>query len=225
MAMTSWAMFESTLALLARGALVSLWLAIASIAAGTVVAVLLMALAFSKVALARRAYRLYVWVVRGTPVLVQALLVFYALPALDLHTGPYIAGVVVLTLYLGALIAEVIRGGVLAIARPQWDSARSLGLPPRPLLHRVVAPLVIRYSLPPYINVCVMAVKASSVLSIISVWELTFAAREIIERTLAVFSVFGLAAVFYFVMCFSMDRIGRYAESRLMRRGFAGGRS
>jgi His/Glu/Gln/Arg/opine family amino acid ABC transporter permease subunit len=225
MAMTSWPLFESTVALLARGALVSLWLAVASIAAGTVLAVLLMALAFSKIALARRAYRLYVWVVRGTPVLVQALLVFYALPALDLQTGPYIAGVVVLTLYLGALIAEVIRGGVLAIARPQWDSARSLGLPPRPLLHRVVAPLVIRYSLPPYINVCVMAVKASSVLSIISVWELTFAAREIIERTLAVFSVLGLAAVFYFVMCFGMDRIGRYAESRLMRRGFAGGRS
>jgi His/Glu/Gln/Arg/opine family amino acid ABC transporter permease subunit len=219
--MTSWQMFESTLVILARGALVSLWLAIASIVAGTVLASLLMALAFSRLALARRVYRLYVWVVRGTPVLVQALLIFYALPALDLHTGPYIAGTVVLTLYLGALIGEVIRGGVLAIPRPQWDSATSLGLPPTALLRRVVAPLVVRYALPPYINVCVMAVKASSVLSIISVWELTFAAREIIERTLAVFSVLGLAAVFYFVMCFAMDRLGRHVEGRLALRGFA----
>ena len=220
--MTSWPMFEGTLAMLARGALVSLWLAIASIVAGTVLAVLFMALAFAKIAVLRRVYRLYVWVVRGTPVLVQALLVFYALPALDLQTGPYIAGVLVLTLYLGALIAEVIRGGVLAIPLTQWDSAKSLGLPPAALLRRVVTPLVVRYSLPPYINVCVMAVKASSVLSIISVWELTFAAREIIERTLAVFTVLGLAAVFYFVMCFGMDRLGRHVEGRLMVRGFAG---
>jgi polar amino acid transport system permease protein len=62
------------------------------------------------------------------------------------------------------------------------------------------------------------------VLSIISVWELTFAAREIIERTLAVFTVLGLAAALYFVMCFGMDRLGRYAEARLMLRGFAGER-
>jgi His/Glu/Gln/Arg/opine family amino acid ABC transporter permease subunit len=217
-------MVPSILGTLARGALVSLWLALASIGAGTVLAALLMALAFSKFAIVREAYRLYVWIVRGTPVLVQALLVFYALPALDLQTGPYIAGVMVLTLYLGALVAEVLRGGVLAIAQPQWDSARSLGLPPAPLLRRVVAPLVIRYSLPPYINVCVMAVKVSSVLSIISVWELMFAAREIIERTLAVFTVLGLAAAFYFVMCFSMDRVGHYVEGRLRRRGFAGDR-
>lgn len=222
--MTSWAMFESTVTLLARGALVSLWLAVASIVAGTALAVLLMAPAFSRIGLARRAYRLYVWVVRGTPVLVQALLIFYALPALDLHAGPYIAGVIVLTLYLGALIAEVLRGGVLAIPRQQWDSARSLGLPPGALLLRVVAPLVIRYALPAYVNVCVMAVKASSVLSIISVWELTFAAREIIERTLAVFSVLGLAAAFYFVMCFGIDRLGRHVEGRIMLRGFAGER-
>jgi polar amino acid transport system permease protein len=223
--MMAWPVLQNVLWTLAHGALVSLGLAVASIVAGTILAVLLMALAFSRAAVVRRAYRLYVWVVRGTPVLVQALLVFYALPALDLQTGPYIAGVLVLTGYLGALFAEVFRGGVLAIARPQWDSAKSLGLPVAPLLRRVVAPLVIRYSLPPYINVCVMAVKASSVLSIISVWELTFAAREIIERTLAVFTVLGLAAAFYFVMCFGMDRLGRYAEGRLMLRGFSGERT
>jgi len=222
--MTTWSAWQNALALLAQGALVSLWLAAASIAAGTVVAVVLVAVGLSRIGLLRQAYRVYIWVVRGTPVLVQALLVFYALPALDLHAGPYIAGVIVLTMYLGVLFAEVFRGGVLAIPQTQWDSAKSLGLPPAALLRRVVAPLVGRYSLPAYINVCVMAVKASSVLSIISVWELTFAARQIIERTLAVFSVLGLAAAFYFLMCFGIDRLGRWAEGRLALRGFAGER-
>jgi len=90
------------------------------------------------------------------------------------------------------------------------------------MLKKVIAPLVVRYTLPPYINVCVMTVKASSVLSIISVWELTLAAREIIERTLAVFTVLGVAAAIYFIMCFGLDRLGRRLERRLMARGFAG---
>src|SRR6266849_111204 len=211
-----------SLALLAQGAVVSLLLAAAAIVGGTALAIILAAGTFSRLAAVRAGYRLYVYVVRGTPLLVLALLVFYALPALDLRTGPYIAGVLVLTLYVAALFAEVFRGGVLAIPRLQWESAKSLGLPPAAMLSKVIAPLVVRYTLPPYINVCVMTVKASSVLSIISVWELTLAAREIIERTLAVFTVLGVAAAIYFIMCFGLDWLGRRLERRLMARGFAG---
>ena len=211
-----------TLSVLLQGAWVSLLLALASIAFATVLAVGLCAMAFSRWTTVRALYRLYIYIVRGTPLLVLALLVFYALPALDLKTGPYVAGLLVLTLYVGALFAEVFRGSVLAIPRPQWESARSLGLPPAAMLRKVIGPMVVRYALPPYINVCVMTVKASSVLSIISVWELTFAAREIIERTLAVFTVLGLAGAIYFVMCFGMDRVGRRVERRLMAKGFVG---
>jgi His/Glu/Gln/Arg/opine family amino acid ABC transporter permease subunit len=212
-------------ALLAQGAVVSLLLAAAAIVGGTGLAIVLAAGAFSRFAAVRAAYRVYVYIVRGTPLLVLALLLFYALPALDLRTGPYIAGTLVLIIYTGALFAEVFRGGVLAIPRPQWESARSLGLPPAAMFRKVVAPLVTRYTLPPYINVCVMTVKASSVLSIISVWELTLAAREIIERTFAVFTILGLAAAFYFVMCFGIDRLGRRLEHHLALKGFAGERA
>lgn len=208
--------------LLLQGAGVSLLLAVTAIACGTLLAVLLAALAFSRFAPVRAFYGLYIYVIRGTPLLVLALLMFYALPALNLRTGPYIAGALVLTLYVGALFAEVFRGGVLAIPRPQWESAKSLGLPPMAMLLKVIAPLVLRYALPPYINVCVMSVKASSILSIISVWELTFAAREIIERTLAVFTVLGIAAAIYFVMCFGLDRAGRQLERHLTLKGFVG---
>jgi His/Glu/Gln/Arg/opine family amino acid ABC transporter permease subunit len=149
---------EGTLKFLGQGALVSLALALVGISLGTVLALLLNLLAFSRFAPARGLYRLYIYFIRGTPLLVQALLVFYALPALDLRSGPYAAGALVLTIYLAALFAEVFRGGALAIPRPQWESARSL----------------------------------------------------------------GLAACFYFVMCFSIDRIGRRVEQHLQRRGFVG---
>ena len=214
-----------SLGLLLQGAAVSLGLAAAAIAGGTLFAIALTVLAFSRFAVVRAFYGLYVYVVRGTPLLVLALLVFYALPAFDLRTGPYIAGTLVLVMYVGALFAEVFRGGVLSIPRPQWESARSLGLPPLAKFRKVIAPLVTRYTLPPYVNVCVMTVKASSVLSIISVWELTLAAREIIERTFAVFTILGIAAALYFVMCFGLDRLGRRLERRLMVRGFVGERA
>lgn len=210
-----------TLPLLVHGAAVSLALAVGAVVGGTLLAIGLTVLAFSRLAALRALYRVYVYVVRGTPLLVLALLLFYALPALDLRTGPYIAGTLVLIVYTAALFAEVFRGGVLAIPRPQWESARSLGLPPLAMFRKVIVPLVVRYTLPPYVNVCVMTVKASSVLSIISVWELTLAAREIIERTFAVFTVLGLAAALYFVMCFGIDRLGRRLERRLALQGFA----
>jgi L-cystine transport system permease protein len=81
-----------TLTLLAHGALASLLLAAAAIVGGTLLAIVLASLAFSRYAAVRAVYRIYVYVVRGTPLLVLALLLFYAMPALDLRTGPYVAG-------------------------------------------------------------------------------------------------------------------------------------
>ena len=218
-------MAASTLWLLAQGAAVSLYLAFVGVIGGTVLALLLNLLAFSRFRLVRWCYFTYIYFVRGTPLLVQALLIFYALPSFGLRLGPLAAGALVLTLYIGAMFAEVFRGGVLAIPRTLWDSARSLGLAPVPVLRKVVIPLVMRYTLPPYINVCVITVKASSVLSVISVWELTLAAREIVERTLEVFPVMIAASCFYFVMCFSIDRIGRRMERQLALKGFSGERA
>ena len=218
-------MAASTLWLLAQGAAVSLYLAFVGVIGGTVLALLLNLLAFSRFRLLRWCYFTYIYFVRGTPLLVQALLIFYALPSFGLRLGPLTAGALVLTLYIGAMFAEVFRGGVLAIPRTLWDSARSLGLAPVPVLRRIVIPLVMRYTLPPYINVCVITVKASSVLSVISVWELTLAAKEIVERTLDVFPVMIAASCFYFVMCFSIDRVGRRMERRLALKGFSGERA
>ncbi len=88
-----------SLQLLAQGAIVSLLLAASAIVGGTLLAIVLAVMAFSRLAAVRAGYRVYVYVVRGTPLLVLALLLFYALPALDLRTGPYIAGTLVLIIY------------------------------------------------------------------------------------------------------------------------------
>src|SRR5260370_8497444 len=107
-----------SLALLAQGAVASLLLAAAAIVGGTGLAIALAAGAFSRFAAVRAAYRVYVYIVRGTPLLVLALLLFYSLPALDLRTGPYIAGTLVLIIYTGPLFSQVFPGGVPATPRP-----------------------------------------------------------------------------------------------------------
>ena len=137
-------MAASTLWLLAQGAAVSLYLAFVGVIGGTVLALLLNLLAFSRFRLLRWCYFTYIYFVRGTPLLVQALLIFYALPSFGLRLGPLTAGALVLTLYIGAMFAEVFRGGVLAIPRTLWDSSRSLGLAPVPVLRKIVIPLVMR---------------------------------------------------------------------------------
>ncbi len=213
------------LTLLLKGALATLILAVVGIGGGTLLGVGLAGLSFVRAWPLRALYRLYVFVTRGTPVLVLALLVFYGLPAMNFALGPYVAGSIVLVIYGSAFFAEVFRGGVLAIPAAQLESGRSLGLPAGAFFRKIIAPIAFRYALPAYVNVCVMMVKASSVLSIISVWELTLAAREIIERTLQVFTVLGTAALLYFLICFAVDRLGRRAERHLMHRGFMGERA
>ena len=118
-------MTSSDVWVMAHAAQISLALALCSIAFGTILAVLLTPLAFARLAIARFAYRLYVFVVRGTPVLLLALLTFYALASYWGRISPYAAGVVVLTIYLSALFAEVFRGGVLAIPNPLWTRPRA----------------------------------------------------------------------------------------------------
>ena len=217
-------MTPSDLWVLAQAAAISLLMALASIAFGTLLAGLLTPLAFAPWRLLRAIYRLYIFVVRGTPVLLLALLVFYALASFWGRISPYAAGVVVLSFYLAALIAEVFRGGVLAIPRPLWDCCKSLrlaaavdlaagGQPAGGALCTAPLPQCLRDG-------------GQGLLGPVDHQRLgtdVGLARD--HRTHARrLSGPAVAALFYFIMCFAIDRLGRHLESRLAARGFAGER-
>ncbi|MEI4486671.1 ABC transporter permease subunit [Frigidibacter sp. MR17.14] len=213
-------MTQNDLIMLVRATLSTLYLAAGTIPCATALAALLVLLAISRHRALRWTYAGLRWLVRGTPLALLALLIYYALAGNGIAVPPVVAGILVLAIYFSILFAEVIRGALLAIPRTATDSALSLGLPRMATLTRVILPMLLRQGLPAYINVCVMAIKGSSVLSIIGVWELTYASREIIERNLEVFQVLSVAAVLYFLICFGADRCGRWAEARLARRGY-----
>jgi polar amino acid transport system permease protein len=115
---------------------------------------------------------------------------------------------------MAAFVSEIVRGAVAAIPRSATDAARSLGMPPALALRRVVLPLAARAALPPLVNRAVMAIKSTSLASAVGLWELSLAGREIIQRDLAPFQVFGLIALLYFCLCMLVARAGRRLEAR-----------
>lgn len=206
---------------LLRAAGFTVLIAAGAIPLATVAAIILLRVGQARHWPLRAIYVGFRWLIRGTPLLLMAMIVFYGLYAARLAPNRYVAGILAIAIYHTIFYAEVFRGAYESIPRSMFDSARSLGLSRSATFRRIVLPLVVRQALPPYINVCVMAIKASSILSVIGIWELTYASREITERSLAVFSVIGAAGMIYFVICFLVDRLGKFLERRLAARGFS----
>ena len=142
----------------------------------------------------------YVEVTRNTPVLLQMFVAYFALPTAGLRLSPVQAGVLALGVNVGAYLTEILRAGIQAVPRGQREAARVLALsPPRTFLH-VVLPQALRNVYPAVVNQLVQIILGSSLLSAISVPELTGTAMVINSRSLLTVQVFGIAAVLYLVL-------------------------
>ena len=155
-----------------------------------------------------------VYVLRGIPILVQLFLVYFGLPFFGIRVSPYAVAIIAISLHMGALVIEVVRGSLLALPRQQAESGLALGMTPMTLLIEVLAPQALRAALPPYVSLIPVTVKATSLASVISIWELTLASKEIANQTLATFEVFGVAFVLYFIICYPFTWLGRRLEQR-----------
>ncbi|WP_119274832.1 amino acid ABC transporter permease [Taklimakanibacter deserti] len=159
--------------------------------------------------------RLYISFVRGTPLLVQIFLVYYALPGLTgIDLRPFTAGVLALSLNSGAFAAEIIRGGLTRVSHGQYEAADALGLPRFVTWFKVILPQVIRFILPPLVNEFTLLVKASTLLSVITVVDLTRTAQNIMNTTYRPVEAFIIAAALYFVMLFVLSTLARQLEKR-----------
>jgi His/Glu/Gln/Arg/opine family amino acid ABC transporter permease subunit len=158
----------------------------------------------------------YIFVIRGIPLLVLLTFTYYLLPLTGIDLPPFWGVVLVLACYYAAFMAEVFRAGMLSLPQAQWDAARGLGMKRRQMLVIVIFPQAFRLAAPPYVNLCANLIKATSLVSIVGLWELTLASREVVERTLAPFQIFLAAAVLYFCMCFALARYGKYLEGRVL---------
>jgi His/Glu/Gln/Arg/opine family amino acid ABC transporter permease subunit len=201
---------------LLRGAEMTLLMAVVAVIPATLLGIAIALLQIFGSRFARAAVVFYIFIIRGIPLLVLLTFTYYLLPLTGIDLPPFWGVVLVLAFYYGAFMSEVFRAGILSLPRAQWDAARSLGMTRRLMLQIVIFPQALRLAAPPFVNLCVNLVKATSLVSIVGLWELTMASREIVERTLAPFQIFLGAAAIYFCICYTLALYGKYLERRVL---------
>lgn len=167
---------------------------------------------------------IYIEIIRGTPLMVQAFIIYYGLAQVLKPTGfswaeiggAFTAGTVTLSLNAGAYMAEIIRGGIEAVDIGQMEAARSLGLSYIQALRKVILPQAFRIMLPSIINQCIISLKDTSILSVIGIRELTMNGKILAANsTSLVMAVWIVIAIFYFAVCFALSLGAKYLEGRL----------
>jgi polar amino acid transport system permease protein len=161
----------------------------------------------------------YVEIFRCTPLLVQIIWFYYALPVvIGIDIPGVLAAGMVLSLYTGAFYAEIVRGGVESIERGQWDAARALGLRHLPALRLVILPQALRRMIPPFMNQSIIQLKNTSLVSTIAVADLLYEGQMITAATYRPLEVYTMVAVLYFVVLFPLTLAAQEVERRLARK-------
>lgn len=204
----------SNLPYLLKGAVQTLWLALVGVGIGTIFGMVMGVVSAMAPAVIRWLITGYVFVIRGIPVLVWMFLAYYALPELGLIVGDVTAVIGALILYTGAFVTEIARGAILAVPKMQIEAAKGLGMRRMTMLRLVILPQAMAMSVPPLLNNSVMMIKATAYVSVVGVWELTYAAREVVERTLAAFQIFLGVMLIYFIICYPLTIAARRLEKR-----------
>ncbi|MDY3868249.1 MAG: ABC transporter substrate-binding protein/permease [Pyramidobacter sp.] len=157
----------------------------------------------------------YIEIVRGTPVLIQLFFIFYGLPNIGIRLTPFMAGIIGLGMNYAAYEAENYRAGLMAVPRAQMEGALALGMTKRDALRYVVIPQAIRVSLPPVTNDFISLLKDSSLVSMITLIDLTKAYGQLANTYYDHFGIGIMVAVIYFLIGLPFVRLARYAERRL----------
>lgn len=166
----------------------------------------------------RRPALWFVEVIRGTPFLIQVYLVYYVLPSFGIRLTAFQTGLLTLSIYATAYIAEIVRGGIQSVPYGQVEAARSLGMPYVMTMRRIVIPQIWSVVLPPLTGQFIGLIKESSLLSIITVPELTFAAQEVMGYVFRPVEAYAAITVLYWVVNESLARVAAVSERVLSAR-------
>lgn len=198
-----------------QGWLTTVAISMAALIASSVIGLTTAGLLQSKNSLLEAIGRVYVELVRGTPLLVQLLIGFYVVASAVGLENRFVVGVLVLALFSGAYMAEIFRGGLAAIPATQRDAARAIGLTPWQTLRFVILPQAIRLVLPPVAGQLVSLIKDSSLLSVIAISEFTLAAQEVNSFTYSTLESYLPLAAGYLLLTLPLS-----AASRALERAF-----
>ncbi|MDN3449725.1 MULTISPECIES: amino acid ABC transporter permease [Planococcus] len=161
--------------------------------------------------------RVYVSIIRGTPLLVQLFILFYGLPTIGVVIDPFPAAIIGFSLNVGAYASEVIRAAILSIPKGQWEAANTIGMSYAQSLRRVILPQAARVSIPPLSNTFISLIKDTSLASLILVTEMFRVAQQIAATNYEFLLLYGQAALIYWLVCFLLSLGQGRLENRFDR--------
>lgn len=208
--------WSSLLIELAKGTMTTVTVSLAGIAVGMVFGLALALIRMSSLPLASRAVAVYVSVVRATPMVTLALLVFFGLPTLGVRLSPLTAAIVIIAINTMVFQAEIWRASLLDFPRAQLDAARAAGMTRALTFRRIVFPQAWRASLPGLVNEITLVVKGSPAVAVIGVVDLTRVAVRATTITYEPMRPFLSATVIYVVVVMALIRLQRYTERRIV---------
>ena len=207
--------------ILINGLTVTLPLTIISFALALVIALITALVQTAKIPGLRQLARFYVWVIRGTPVLVQLFVVFYGLPSLGVLIDPFPAAVACFAINEGAYCAETIRAALESVPAGQMEAGYCVGMTYLQTMRRIVLPQALRTAFPPLFNSLISLLKDTSLAANITVTEMFMATQRIVARTYESLPRYLEVAVIYLMFSNNLTKVQRWGEKKLNAKGFS----
>lgn len=210
--------------LLANGLQMTLYVTIVSLVIAMVVGILVCLMHLSRYKVLRGIAKFYIWLIRGTPMLVQAFYIYFALPQLiqlisqsQFRIDIVTASLITLTLNAGAYISEIFRGSILAVDPGQMEASRSLGVSYATSMRKIILPQAVRICLPSLVNQCIITLKDSTIMYALGLPELMNQAKVYVGRTMDSFSTYTWVAIFFLVITSVLMVISNQLEKRMRK--------
>ena len=191
--------------LLFQGLLMTLLLSVASMIGSTIVGLVAATLRTSRLPVGSQIARVYVEIFRGSPLLITLLVVYYGVAYAGYDMNVLVAAIIGISVYHGAYIAEIIRGGIEAVPHGQWEASKILGLSSTQTFTSVILPQTRKLVLPPLVGQYIALIKDTSLAFIIGLAELTRQGQSIIDRVGQPVLIYFLVAVIYFIICYPLS--------------------
>ena len=209
-------LITGSLPLLMTGAAITLEITVLSVFFGMVIGVVVSLIRLTNIKPLRWLGNVYVDFIRGTPLLVQIFIVYFALPAVTgSHVDAFFAAISACSINSGAYVAEIFRGGIQAIDKGQMEAGRSLGMSWWQTMRYIILPQAIKRIIPPLGNEFIAMLKDSSLVSVIGFEELTRSGQLIIAETYATMEIWTVVAILYLVMTLTITQLVGFMERRL----------
>ncbi|WP_313528944.1 amino acid ABC transporter permease [Anaerotignum sp.] len=213
--------FEYTIQILPQlleGMSLTIRMTVVSLVLALIVGIVSCMFTISKIKVLNWISAIYLSVIRGTPLMVQAFFIYFGITsALDIRISAFTASIIVLCLNAGAYLSEIFRSGIMAVNKGQMEAARSLGLPHGVAMRKVVLPQAIRIVIPSVVNQFIITLKDTSILSVVGCAELMRQGSQIVARNFRSFETYAVIAIMYYILITILTKVAKIIERRLAK--------